>query len=174
MSTPASNLSQLKVPKWVWLILLVLALILLYWLVSRIPPVTPNIVQARQSACESNLKQLWLLLGVNSDKAGEGKKVLPKETGKAFWLSLTKTNPPVLTRDHYEVLICPSLIESTSLGTTSYYGPLTDANKLENSDIIGCCADGNHPDGIIILRKNGDIVLLKGDEAKAALQHVTR
>jgi hypothetical protein len=135
-------------------------------------PFERGIRNAQQLACENNLMQLWTLAHVYAQQFGGEQGRFPEETGKAFWLKLTETKPPLLAGDELEVLICPDSEEIPRLGFTTYRGPGRDVNTMSGKDVVGCCGHVEHPDGSVFLRKDGSIVILKGDKAKLLMAQV--
>jgi hypothetical protein len=125
----------------------------------------------RQRVCEIYLKQIWALANTYRQEFGGPEKRFPAETGKAFWLKLTETAPPLVPGEELEVLMCPDSEESPRAGFTTYLGPSKDANTLGAEDVIGCCRQ-EHPDGFVFLLKNGKTVVLKGDKAKRLMTQV--
>jgi hypothetical protein len=135
------------------------------YVLHRIHPVTPGIEEARQRSCENNLRQLHQLLASYSRQHGD----LPKSTGKSFWLSLRQGDPPLIDEVDAPVLVCPSLQANPNHGPVTYRGPAKNANMLGGSDILGCCKVGDHPGGVIVLRKNGTIVIVKPTSAEQVI-----
>lgn len=80
----------------------------------------------------------------------------PRDTGRAYWIRLTKTAPPLVSPD---VLRCP-FVEAPEAPACQYYGPGGEVSKYEAKDPIGCDMELNHSeDG-----KEGGNVLLKSGE----------
>jgi len=81
-----------------------------------------------------------------------------QEIGRAYWVRLTQTTPPLLAPD---VLKCP-FVEEPNAPFCQYYGPSGDISKLEAKDPIGCDMDQNHSEdrkqGGNLLLKSGDVV----------------
>jgi hypothetical protein len=79
-----------------------------------------------------------------------------QEIGRAYWVRLTQTNPPLVTPD---VLKCP-FVEDPSGPFCQYYGPSGDIVKLAPQDPIGSDMDQNHSED----RRQGGNLLLKSGE----------
>ncbi len=80
-----------------------------------------------------------------------------QELGRAYWVRLTKTTPPLATPD---VLKCPFVAGVPDAPFCQYLGPGGEVEKLAPKDTIGCDLDVNHsPD-----RKEGGNLLLKSGE----------
>ncbi len=75
---------------------------------SLIPPLTLPLSEARQLSCVNNLRQLHTLLKIYESQFGGPEKRLPTESGKAFWVRLTETKPPLIQAEEFEVLLCPA------------------------------------------------------------------
>jgi len=141
--------------------------VIIFLIALFLPPITLPISKARQLSCENNLKQLRTLLSVYAEQYGGPEKRFPSETGKAFWLKLTETRPPLVAGEELEIFVCPGGDELPRPGLISYLGTGKDMNSLSGQDVIGCCHSGRHPDGFIFLRKDGSIVKLKPDTPEA-------
>jgi hypothetical protein len=107
-----------------------------------------------------------------AQKFGGPERRFPSETGKAFWLKLTQTKPPLIDADQLEVLICPYIESTEGPPSTTYSGPSKDVNVLKDEDVIGCCRHPDHPDGTMFIRKDGEILMLKGAKAERLLEQV--
>jgi len=79
-----------------------------------------------------------------------------QEVGRAYWVRLTQTTPPLLAPD---VLKCP-FVEDPNAPFCQYYGPSGDVAKLDMKDPIGTDMDQNHSED----RKQGGNLLLKSGE----------
>ena len=142
-----------------------------------LPATTKAMGRARTVSCADNLSQLWEMQNIYMFQYGGRLKEMPSETGSAFWLALTKTSVPIIDESNYDLYICPVTGGPPRRGFTSYRGPTSDVNTLDDGAIIGCCEPGNHPDGSInVLRKSGDVVEVRpGDPLFIqALQHTKR
>jgi hypothetical protein len=78
---------------------------------------------------------------------------MPSATGSAFWLKLQEGRRPVI--DRYEVFFCPLAGEEIGAGRTSFWGPATNVNKMEDKDPVGSCRHGDN--GGNVLFKTGDV-----------------
>ncbi|HVR84537.1 MAG TPA: prepilin-type N-terminal cleavage/methylation domain-containing protein [Planctomycetota bacterium] len=79
-----------------------------------------------------------------------------QETGRAYWVRLTQTTPPLVAPD---VLKCP-FVEGPDAPFCQYYGPSGDVVKMDPKDPIGADMDQNHSAD----RKQGGNILLKSGE----------
>lgn len=135
-------------------------------------PKGETLSNARQRACINNLRQLRTMASIYAQQFGGPSKRFATETGKAFWLKLAETTPPLLTGDELEVLMCPDSEGTPRAGFTTYAGPSRDVNTLGGDAVIGYCRHAEHPDGFVFLRKDGSIVILKGEKAKHLMAQV--
>jgi hypothetical protein len=131
---------------------------------------------AGEASCADNLRQLWMMENVYMSQFGGRMKSMPKETGKDFWLALTKTEPPLLDPDVQDILVCPASGLQAGKGACSYAGPAQNVGKLAHEDVVGLCDDEGHGDSVILLRKSGDVVEMprEGAEHQAALKTTKR
>lgn len=112
----------------------------------------------RGAPCSNNLEQLWKMQQVYATQFGGKRKLMPQETGEAFWLKLAATQPPIIDGTLLEILVCPLSGREVKPGFTSYRGPRSSVNSLKDDDVVGCCEPGSHPDGTInVLLKNGTV-----------------
>lgn len=110
----------------------------------------PVVVRAgrleRLQACEAHLHTMY-----------EAQSKMPptpqQETGRAYWVRLTQTKPPLLGPS---ILKCP-FVDSPDAPFCQYYGPAGDVAKVDAKDPIGCDLETNHSDD----GKQGGNVLLK-------------
>lgn len=128
---------------------------------------------ARVVSCANNLRQLWTMQTVYMSQFGGRMKKMPEDIGSAFWIALTKTQPPLIDGAELEVLVCPLTHEKPRAGFTTYRGPPAKVSSLAGDDVVGCCDAGDHPDGSInVLKKSGDVLTVKPGDAlyKTALE----
>lgn len=112
----------------------------------------------RPASCSNNLAQLWKMQQVYASQFGGKRKVMPLETGDAFWLKLAQTQPPLVDDSLRELFVCPLSGNEAKPGFTSYRGPRSNVNALKDDDVVGCCEPGSHPDkSINVLLKNGTV-----------------
>jgi len=124
-----------------------------------LPAVTKATERAKITSCANNLSQLWKLQWVYASQFGGPQKKMPSEVGSAFWLALTKTKPPLIDETESDIFMCPLSKMPPRPGATSYRGPRVDVSKLADSDPVGCCEPGCHPNGTInVILKSGDVV----------------
>jgi hypothetical protein len=132
---------------------------------------------AKVVVCANNLRQLWVLQTWYSTQFGGTKKEMPSATGSAFWIALTKTEPPLLAETELRSLVCPLSGRNPLPGYTTYRGPSISVNKLAGDDVVGCCEPGHHPDGTInVLKKSGEVVAVGPNDAlfKKAVDSTSR
>jgi hypothetical protein len=81
-----------------------------------------------------------------------------KEIGSAYWIRLSETTPPLLSK---ETLRCP-LVDSADPAASHYQGPCEDPAKAGQKEPIGCDLEHNHSDdgqeGGNVLLKNGEVL----------------
>ena len=111
--------------------------------------------RAASTSCANNLSQLWKLQNVYMSQFGGKTKSLPEETGSAFWLKLSKTQPPLVDPATADVFICPVKGDGSKC---DYLGPGSPASSLPQDAIVGADKPGNHRDGGNVVRKSGDVV----------------
>jgi type II secretory pathway pseudopilin PulG len=132
-----------------------------------LPAISKAIVRARVAACTNNLSQLWKMQNVYMARAT--KKQMPTETGSAFWLALTTSQPPLIDATVNDILLCPVKGDSVS-GECDYGGPARKVNLLSDGDPVGADLTENHRQGSgddgagCVLRKSGDVVELSGPD----------
>jgi len=115
--------------------------------------------KAKEKSCADKLGQLWVLETTYMGQFGGRTKSMPDASGPAFWLALSKTQPPLIEESELDILVCPLSGKQAKPGFTTYRGPAQWLGKLEWDDPVGCCEPGHHPDGTItVLKKNGLVV----------------
>jgi hypothetical protein len=132
--------------------------------------------KGKQTDCSSNLHKLWMMQNSYMVKHGGARKAMPSETGPAFWLALCKTDPPLLTDDQLDLLVCSASGEKPRKGFTNYWGPAKNVNMLPDGAVVGCCPPGCHANGVVCaLRKSGDVQTINASSAdgKRMLSTVT-
>jgi peptidylprolyl isomerase len=97
-------------------------------------------------------------------KYGGSHRLMPLETGDAFWLKLSSPKTPILDPKLFEIYQCP--VENVDEGGCDYRGPANNVNKMKDGDPVGADVDGNHGVGRggNILRKSGDVQTLSLDD----------
>jgi hypothetical protein len=101
--------------------------------------------------CRAHLKTLY-------DAQVKAPAPGPKEFGRAYWLRLAQSSPPLVTAD---ALRCPFVV-APDAPPCHYYGPAEEVSKRADKDPIGCDMEHNHgEDG-----KKGGNILLKSGEVK--------
>src|SRR5438046_848896 len=79
-----------------------------------------HLQRARMTSCAHNMVQLYKVAALySSSHKGEW----PTAKGEEFWLSLTRTIPPLIEPDQREILACPVRDEELQPGETHYRGP---------------------------------------------------
>ena len=131
-----------------------------------LPAIAKATERAKVTSCANNLRQMWTLQSVYMSQFGGREKLLPTETGAAFWLKLTQTQPPLIDPTEHEVFLCP--VHGVEIaGHCDYLGPAVDANSLKAEDPVGADAPHNHKNGGNVLRKDGSILEVVDPEFKA-------
>jgi type II secretory pathway pseudopilin PulG len=135
----------------------------------------PAIWRARRNArvtrCVNNLVQLSRIQTTYAQQFGDCPDHLwPRETGGGYWLSFTRTSPPLLDDEmawgRYAILDCPLESGAPAKGRTSYRGPAMDINnRVERylpADPVGADLDGahGHGEGGCVLRRSGDVSIV--------------
>ena len=111
---------------------------------------------SKGNRCAGNLRQLYQL-GTVYASAHKGE--WPREKGSALWLSFSKSSPPLLERDHLEMLGCPVRGEWEP-GQCDYIGPRKPISELRPGEALGACKPGNHGEATSgnVLLKDGSVV----------------
>ncbi len=127
---------------------------------------------AADTSCMNNLSQLWKMAHVYMSQFGGRMKAMPKETGRDFWLALSKTQPPLIDEDALELYVCPVSGLGAKAGVCSYAGPAQTVARAADGDPVGLCDDEGHGDEVILLKKSGDVMRVprEGSEHRAALK----
>ena len=125
-------------------------------------------------ACVENLGQLWKMQQAYASRFGGPKKLMVQATGKAFWMGLTTTDPPLVAEDDPS-LRCPWTTGQAS-GGTDYWGPAKLVELLGPGDPVGAHSTNLHPPkevgtGGFILRKSGDVLWIDAVEWDKLAQH---
>lgn len=126
-------------------------------------PVSLALTNAKRTKCASQLKQLWLMENQYVVSCGGPQRRFPVETGGAFWLKLSQPSSRLIEESEQEIYACP--FKTPRRDATDYRGPASDVNRMMDGDAVGACI-GNHPDGsAVIVRKSGDIMVVKEGDA---------
>jgi general secretion pathway protein G len=110
----------------------------------------------RVVTCANNLKQLWTMQANYMAQFGGRAKLMPPDTGEAFWLKLSKTTPPLIDDSITDIYQCP--VENVKDEGCDYRGPVEDVNTYMDGDPVGADVDGNHGEG-----KGGNVIRKSGD-----------
>jgi hypothetical protein len=127
----------------------------------------PNVTICRRrskvAGCRNNLSQLWKMENIYMSKYGCRPKLMPTETGGAFWLKLGQVG--LIDPSVFDIYSCPAKPRLCAAGTTHYRGPTGNVNALTVDDPVGGDGDMDsapneaHPgEG-----KSGHVVLKSGD-----------
>ncbi len=147
---------------------------------TELRPLTTLILAERNPAadttCANNLSQLWKMQCVYMSQFGGRMKAMPKETGKDFWLALSKTQPPLIDETILDIYVCPVSGLEAKAGVCSYAGPVQTVSRAAQNDPVGLCDDEGHGDEVILLRKSGDVMRVprEGPEHQEALKATKR
>ncbi len=117
--------------------------------------------RSKEVQCAKNLESLWLVMGNYLVQFGGPQRDLPTETGDAFWLKLTKTQPPMIYAHETGVFQCP--VEGFEDEGIDYRGPKGDIKKYGDNDPIGADVVGNHCGTNKGLDVGGNVILKSGD-----------
>ncbi len=135
-----------------------------------LPAIARAIRRARVTNCANNLSQLWKMQNVYMSQFGGRMKLMPTETGKAFWLKLGEVTL-IQTDTMNDIYFCPAMGLGMNMGDTDYWGPGDVVNKLGDGSAVG--ADDNtrgdpfgHPsdNSVNVLRKSSDVVEMTQQE----------
>ena len=132
-----------------------------------VPAIHRALRRARMVACAGNLSQLWKMENVYMahPEYGGPDKIYPTETGGAFWLKLTQTNPALIDDSALSLFFCPVVGRDVIKGETDYLGPRANIATLGDGAYIGGDRPGYHGvDNGMMLRKSSDVVELEGNE----------
>lgn len=123
-----------------------------------LPAITRAVRSGRLTADANNLSQLWKTMYAYSIDYGGRHKIMPHETGGAFWLKLTTTPKPLI--DDFDIFDCPLSPQPAQPGFCEYRGPAEDVNRYASNDPVGADIDGNHGqgEGGVVLRQGGDVM----------------
>jgi hypothetical protein len=130
-----------------------------------IPAIAKATERAKVTACASNLRQLWSMQSVYASQFGGREMLLPSETGAAFWLKLTQTQPPLIDSTSTDIFQCP-VHGKEGERPCDYLGPARNANELKAEDPVGADHPGNHKKGGNVQYKNGSVVEVLDSEFK--------
>ena len=114
---------------------------------------------AKETACLSNLRTLWISCHNYAAQYGGREKSMPADAGADFWLRLKRTPKPVVLDT--KVFFCPLSGHDEKSDATSYRGPKTAVATYGDEDPVGADLEGNHgPDrGGSVIQKHGAVVL---------------
>ena len=124
-----------------------------------LPQIARAIRNARATGCASNLKSLWGSQFNYAAQYGKPNGIMPTATGSAFWIKLQQTPKPMI--DRYEPFFCPLAGEEVRPGETSFRGPSTNVNRVDDKDPVG--ADKNLPENNHGSGEGGNVLTKMGD-----------
>lgn len=121
-----------------------------------LPAIARAIKRARVTSCANNLSQLWKMQNVYMSQHGGRMKIMPTDSGAAFWLKLRDVGliDPDTMKD---IFWCP--VKGSPAGDCDYRGPNQNVAKLKDGDFVGAdnSIDDHQGDGRNALRKSGDV-----------------
>jgi len=122
-----------------------------------LPAVSRAKRQALRTNCAGNLRSLHQAAMIYSVQHGGRNRLLPPETGGAFWLKLAEGPKPVI--DNPSIFLCPCREPGGRAGGVDFRGPAGNANRFEDSDPMGADRVGNHGQGAggNVLTKMGSV-----------------
>lgn len=137
--------------------ILVIVVVLAILAAFLIPSMRPFRINHRITACANNLSQLYKMAQIYQAK---NRGQYPSAQGSAFWLTLQKTDPPLIEAELSEIFFCPMKGEFRGPGSTDYRGPAGPLNQYNDADPLGADVVGNHDkeEGINVVRLSGDVV----------------
>jgi hypothetical protein len=112
---------------------------------------------AKRTLCATNLRSLYQSTFNYAIQYGGPHRLQPTDTGSDFWLRLKRTPKPLIEKT--EVFFCPLADHDQTVDQTSFRGPATNINKMDDKDPVGADFDGNHgkDKGGNVLTKLGDV-----------------
>ena len=117
-----------------------------------------GILRSKVTSCATNLGQLWKMQLIYSVQYGGPQKLMVQDTGSDFWLALSRTKPPLITKENFDIFVCPVTGKVPTDGFANYRGPAIKVQLLKSGDPVGCCEPGCHRDGTInVVLKGGDV-----------------
>ena len=126
-----------------------------------LPSIAKAMHNARVTSCGNNLRQLWTMQMSYAISHGGRMKLMPKETGSAFWLALSTTG--LIEVSQLEIFLCPVKGDSNT-GDIDYFGPGAPIGQIGGGDPVGCDDPQNHAQGSTeggggnVIRKAGDVM----------------
>ncbi|MBI2900011.1 MAG: DUF2950 family protein [Planctomycetes bacterium] len=115
----------------------------------------------RVTMCANNLSQLYKMQMNYMVQYGGPQKLMPVETGEAFWLKLSDRRIRLIDDSLLDLYQCPVENVDDGPGTCDYRGPAKNVNGASygDGDPVGADVDGNHGTGRggNVLRKSGDV-----------------
>ncbi len=124
-----------------------------------LPQIAHAIRNARVAGCASNLRSLWAAQFTWAAQHGGPHKMMPSAIGSGFWLKLQEGPNPVVGR--FEVFYCPAAGEEVVQGYTSFRGPASNVNRMDDKDPVG--ADKNLPENNHGNGEGGNVLFKTGD-----------
>ena len=119
-----------------------------------LPAIARAIRRARIVNCANNLSQLWKMQNVYMSQHGGRMKLMPTETGAAFWNKLKDVS--LIDSTLYDIYICPANADATG---DAYMGPNGNVNRMKDGDAVGADAQVHDTDQTRnVLRKSSDVV----------------
>ena len=131
--------------------------------------------QARVSACAANLSALYRAQQEYGARFGQWDAPARPETGRAFWMALGRTSPPIIAPGDQHIWYCP--VRDHFDRSTDYRGPVLpqrawmSAWRVDNetgvgnqvtparvNEVVAADREGNHGWG-----RGGNVLRLYGD-----------
>ncbi len=123
-----------------------------------LPAVARALKQAKAANCASNMRSLWQTMYNYMNQYGGSNKVMPTDSGSAFWLRLTKTPKPLIEK--IDIFFCPVAANEITADATDFRGPNGNVNKFDEKDPVG--ADKNQPENNHGANEGGNVLLKLG------------
>ena len=163
---PSSGGGATKVILIVVAVVLLVPCVLGFLAALLLPAIARATRNAKATACVNNLAQLWKMEHGYRVQFGGTAKAMPHETGGAFWIKLTQTNPPLIDSSLKDIFQCPMKGTPNAAGTTDYRGPASRVETMSDGDAVGADRIGNHGalEGGNVLRKSGDILTVSDSD----------
>jgi hypothetical protein len=121
-----------------------------------VPSIHPPGGHGRRVSCTHNLRQLYQL-GIVYASSHKGN--WPEAGENGLWLTLARTEPPLIEPEQMEVLLCPVKGDSEP-GECDFRSSRRPYRSLTRDDVLGADKPGNHGDefGGNVLRADGSVV----------------
>jgi hypothetical protein len=120
------------------------------------PAIAKATKNAKVTSCAANLRQLWTMQNNYMVQFGGTQKRMSSETGRDFWLRLSKPPSTLIDASLKDIYRCPV---KGGYSECDYRGPSSDVNLYGDGDPVGADMSENHgsSEGGNVLLKSGDL-----------------